>query len=265
MAQRRNRLHIALLVLACVLARPSTAAGQKQQPSSAQPLNASISDFGTSFTFSPPICAGSFEAELGYLSLQDGRYAPAVVTFAPSWLHGDASVLGNVLDSESPQSRRATHFGDRLDFAIREKVLDRQGLVLTLAPWGTAFLRGVQGGRAGAAAVPQFTSGRNQYIAEFSLTGAIGVSAGNPRTDYIEAFDYARALGDRGFSLFAGAQHEITAGQQTVGIEQGLVIPFRNGQTELDAAQLNLNTSPAAQFQARVIVNWSRVFARHRR
>lgn len=263
MALHRKHVHTALLVLAISFA--GLASAQKQQPASPQPLNAAVSDFGTSFTFSPPICSGCFEAELGFLSLQDGRYAPAVVTLAPSWLHGDASVLANVLDSEAPQSRRTTHFGNRLDFAIREKIVDHHGFVLTLAPWGTAFIRGIQGGRAGAVALPQFISGKNQFVAEFSLTGAVGVSAGNPRTDYVEAFDYARSIGERGFSIFAGAQHEITAGQQTAGIEQGLIIPFRNGQVELDTAQLDLNTSPAAQFQARVIVNWGRVLGRHRR
>jgi len=40
------------------------------------------------------------------------------------------------------------------------------------------------------------------------------------------------------------------------------VIPFRNGQVELESAQLALNTKPELQLQARVIVNWGQVFSR---
>jgi hypothetical protein len=237
-------------------------ATRSQQPSSPQALNASVSDFGTSFAFSPPICAGCVETEVGFLSLQDGRYAPAVLTLAPAWLHGDASVLSNVLDSEAPQGNRSIHFGNRLDFAIRARVLDHHGLVLTLAPWGTAFIRNIQGGRAGAVALPQFTFGQNQIITEFNLTGAVGVSAGNPRTDYTESFDYTRSIGARGYNVFGGLQHELTAGDQTIGIEEGMTIPFRNGQVELATEQLALNTDPAVQFQARVIVNWGKLLSR---
>jgi len=236
----------------------------QQQAASSQPLNASVSDFGVSFAFSPPICAGCVQTELGFQSLEDGRYAPAVVTIAPAWLHADASVLVNAADSEVFGTRRITHFGNRLDFALRGKVLDHDGLALTLAPWGTAFIRGVQGGRAGAALLPQYTRGNNQFVAQFLLTGAVGISAGNPRTDYIGAFDYTRAIGQRGYAFFAGLQHEITAGEQTVGIEQGMIVPFRDGQVELAAQQLTLNADPAMQFQARVIVNWGRVLARRR-
>ena len=250
------------LVFGTALHGPGAVA-QNQQASSPQPLNAAVSDFGVSFCFSPPICADCVETELGFESLQDGRYAPAVLTVAPRWLHGDASVLANVLDSEAPGSHRTTHFGNRLDFAVREKVLDRGGASLTLVPWGAAYIRGVQGGRAGGVALPQFTAGSNQFVAEFSLTGAVGVSAGNPRTDYLEAFDYTRAIGDRGYSVFSGFQHEILGGEHTIGIEQGMVIPFRNGQIELDAQGLSLNADPAFAFQARAIVNWGAMLGRH--
>jgi len=37
------------------------------------------------------------------------------------------------------------------------------------------------------------------------------------------------------------------------------VIPFPNGQVELETAQLDLNTGPEWQFQARVIVNWGKI------
>jgi hypothetical protein len=173
-------------------------------------------------------------------------------------------VLVNAVDSEAPGTRRITHFGNRLDFALRSKVLDHNGLVLTLAPWGTAFIRGIQGGRAGAVLLPQYTRGNDQFIAQFFLTGAVGVSSGNPRVDYIGAFDYTRAVGQRGYAFFAGFQHEITAGEQTLGIEQGIIVPFRNGQVELAAQQLTLNTDPAMQYQARVIVNWGHLLARRR-
>jgi hypothetical protein len=41
-----------------------------------------------------------------------------------------------------------------------------------------------------------------------------------------------------------------------------VAIPFRNGQVELSTQQLDLNTKPEWQFQARVIVNWGKVLAR---
>jgi hypothetical protein len=255
------RLYLLLLAAAALV---QGGVAQKQPASSSPPLNAAVSDFGVSFCFSPPICADCVETELGFESLQDGRYAPAVLTVAPKWLHGDASVLANALDSEAPQSHRATHAGNRLDFAIRQKVLDHGGLSLTLVPWGAAYVRGIQGGRAGAVALPQFTSGSNQFVAEFSLTGAVGVSAGNPRTDYLEAFDYTRAIGERGYSIFSGLQHEILGGDHTVGIEQGMIIPFRNGQIELDLQGLSLNADPAIAFQARAIVNWGSLLGRRR-
>jgi hypothetical protein len=252
------------ILIVFILAHASAATAQQQPAAGSQPLNSSVSDFGTSFCFSPPICAGCVETELGFESLQDGRYAPAVVTVAPGWLRGDASVLVNALDSEALQMRRSTHFGNRLDFAIREKVLDHGGFSLTLVPWGAAYVRGIQGGRAGAAALPQFTLGSHQLVAEFSLTGAVGVSAGNPRTDYLQAFDYTRAIGRRGYSVFTGLQHEILGGDQTVGMEQGMVVPFRNGQIELDIQELTVNVDAEVAFQARAIVNWGKLLGRGR-
>jgi hypothetical protein len=41
-----------------------------------------------------------------------------------------------------------------------------------------------------------------------------------------------------------------------------LVIPFRNGQLEIETAQLDLNVKPEWQFQTRIIVNWGKVFPR---
>lgn len=252
-------LRISFLLLAGTVLQQSVTA---QQQTAAQPLNATVSDFGVSFAFSPPICSGCFETELGYLYLQDGHFAPAVVTVAPAWLHGDATVLANALDSQAPNGHRATHFGNRLDFALRWKLLDKSGFILTAAPWGTAFVRDIQGGRAGGVLLPQYTWGRNQIIAEFVLTGAVGVSAGNPRTDYQEAFDYTRTVGNRGYAVFIGMLHEVSGGDQSIGTEIGGTIPFRNGQIELATEQLTLNSDPAAQVQARVIVNWGKVLSR---
>jgi hypothetical protein len=78
----------------------------------------------------------------------------------------------------------------------------------------------------------------------------------------VGAFDYFRTLDKRGTAFFLGWQHAVTAGQQTAGTEDGLVIPFRNGQVVLESAQPDLNVSPEWQYQARVIVNWGDVFKR---
>ena len=47
--------------------------------------------------------------------------------------------------------------------------------------------------------------------------------------------------------------------------EEGLVLPFRNGQIEIETAQLNLNVKPEWQFQTRAIVNWCKIFLRSRK
>jgi hypothetical protein len=233
------------------------------QPSSSQPLNSSVSDYGTTFIFSPPpICPRCIETELGFQSLSDGRYVPAVVTVAPFDSKTDFSVLVNMLDSESPANDRVTHFGNRFDFVARQQVAAKGNFTLVLAPRGTVFVRGVDGGRAGATAAPQFSWGNNLAAANFTWTGAIGESEANPRSDYVGAFDYFRTLDKKGTALFLGFQHEVTAGQQTAGTEEGVILPFRNGQVELETAQLDLNVKPEWQFQARVIVNWGSVFSR---
>jgi hypothetical protein len=250
---------------AIVAVTPALSCGQAQPQATAspQPLNASVSDFGTTFIFSPPpICPRCLETELGFQSLGDGRYLPAVVTVAPFATKTDFSVLVNVMDSESPGSDRATHFGNRFDFVVRQQALAKGNFTLVLAPRGTIFVRGVDGGRAGATAAPQNSWGNNLAAANFTWTGGIGVSAGNPRSDYLGSFDYFRTLDKKGTALFLGFQHEVTAGQQTAGTEEGLIIPFRNGQVEFETAQLDLNVKPEWQFQARVIVNWGAVFSR---
>jgi hypothetical protein len=210
----------------------------------------------------PPICPKCLETEFGFQSLSDGRYLPAVVTVAPFKTPTDFSVLVNLMDAESPGSDRVTHFGNRFDFVVRQQVAAKGGFTLVMAPRGTVFTRGVDGGRAGGTAAPQYSWGRNVAAANFTWTGGIGASAANPRSDYVGAFDYFRTLNKRGTAFFLGWQHEVTAGQQTAGTEEGLVIPFRNGQVELESAQLDLNVSPEWQFQARVIMNWGAIFAR---
>jgi hypothetical protein len=236
---------------------------QPQQASSSQPLNASISDYGTTFIFGPPpICPKCLETELGFQSLSDGRSLPTVITVAPFKTQTDFSVLVNLVDSESPGSDRTTQFGNRFDFVARQQVLVKGGFTLVLAPRGAIFTRGVDGGRAGATAAPQYSWGNNLAAANFTWTGGIGVSAANPNSDYVGSFDYFRTLDKRGTAFFLGFQHEASAGQQTAGTEEGLVIPFRNGQVELETAQLDLNVKPAWQFEARVIVNWGKILAR---
>jgi hypothetical protein len=125
-------------------------------------------------------------------------------------------------------------------------------------------VRDIQGGRAGAVLLPQYTWGKNQIVAEFVLTGAVGVSAENPRTDYQEAVNYTRSIGNRGYAVFVGMLHEVSGSDHSIGSEIGGVIPFRNGQIELATEQLTLNSEPATQIQAFVIVNWGKVFGRRR-
>jgi hypothetical protein len=263
-AFRLNRYLVSLpwIVIGFAVLLRGLSLAQAQQAQN-QPLNASVSDFGTTFVFSPPpVCAGCVETETGFLWLDDGAYLPAVVTVALPRGTTDISVLANLLDSESANNNRVTHFGNRLDFVVRQKVFEKGGFEFILAPRGTAFIRGTDGGRAGATAAPQYGWGKNLAIANFTWTAAVGVSAANPRSDYVGTFDYFRTLNGRGMAFFLGVQHELAAGQQTAGIEEGLILPFRNGQVELATQQLDLNTSAEAQFQARVIVNWGKLFAR---
>jgi len=259
----RRLISVFASLLCFAIFGPARLSAQSQNAATSQPLNSSVADFGTSFTFSPPVaCPGCIETELGFLSLQDGRYIPLVVTAALPGGRTDLSVFVNLLDSQIAQSRRAAHFGNRFDFVLRQKVLEKRGFELTLAPRGSAYVRGVDGCRVGAVAGPQYTWGKNLAVADFSWTAGVGVSAANPRSDYLTSFDYNRTLDQRGSGFFWGAQQELSAGHQTVGIEQGVVIPFRNGQVELAMEQLDLNTNPAWQFQALWIVNWGKVLGR---
>jgi hypothetical protein len=248
-----------LLVLACAASSQTP-----PPPSTPQPLNASVSDYGTTFIFSPPpICSKCVETELGFESINtSSQYIPTVISVAPFNSNTDFSVLVNLLDSEYAGSKRTTQFGNRFDFVLRQQVFQKGGFLLTLAPRGAIFTRGSGGGRAGATAAPQYSNGKNLIAANFTWTGAIGTSAANPKSDYQGFADYFRTLDEKGTTFFLGFAHEITAGQQTAGTEEGLVIPFRNGQVELETAQLDLNVKPEWQFQARVIVNWGKVLSR---
>jgi hypothetical protein len=255
------QVHIAFasLMIACT----GLSWGQAQAGPAAQPINAPISDYGTTFIFSPPpICSKCVETELGFQSVNPSRYIPAVLTVAPFKSVTDLSVLVNLLDSESVGNDRTIQFGNRFDFVLRQQVAAKGGFTLILAPRGTVFTRGVDGGRAGGTFAPQYSNGKNLIAANITWTAGIGTSAANPRSDYQGYADYFRALDSKGTTLFFGFAHELTAGVQTAGIEEGLVIPFRNGQVELESAQLDLNASPEYQFQSRVIVNWGKVLGK---
>jgi hypothetical protein len=233
-----------------------------QQPQQAQPLNANVSDFGTSFIFSPPpICSGCMETEFGFTALNDGRVLSSVITIAPFKSKTDFSVLANVFDSEAPSDHRVAHFGDRLDFVIRQQVFTKEGFVLTIAPRGTVFLRDTNGGRIGGTVAAQYGKGNNLVIANFTLTKALSNPSDACRNDYQGSFDYYRSLDQKGAAFFVGVQHEYaTRLSHAVGTEQGFLVPFRNGQVEFAIEELALNGKPVIQLQARVIANWGRIF-----
>ncbi len=218
-----------------------------------------MSNFGTTFVFStPPVCAGCVQSELGYVSILDGgRYLPVTMTVAPFSIPTDFSVLVNALAAEMVDGKRTTHFGNRFDFVIRQQLLRRGGFVLTFAPRGAVLTRDLEGGRAGATVAAQYGKGNNLGVINLTITGAVGCTPSNPKSDYQGSFDYYRTLGWKGYAFFVGLQHTgATGNPQALNTEGGVVIPFRNGQVELAAQQLGLNTDPAWQVQARVIVNW---------
>ncbi|MGA2538182.1 MAG: hypothetical protein ABSF53_19390, partial [Terracidiphilus sp.] len=193
---------------------PEVRAQQASGPQPSQPLNGSVSDYGTTFIFSPPpICPGCVETELGFESVSGGsRLMPTVVSIAPFKTNTDVSVLVNLLDSESTAGDRTTQFGNRFDLVVRQQVFAKGSFLLSVAPRGTIFTRGPNGGRAGGTVAPQFSQGRNLFAANFTWTGAIGASSANPRSDYQGFADYFRTLDDRGTGLFLGFAHEVMAG-----------------------------------------------------
>lgn len=261
------RLAGVLLVLVPLLALILGQTGFAQtstQGSQSQPLNSSVSNFGTTFVFSPqPVCRGCVETELGFVSLDEARFLPVALSVSPLSPSTDFSVLVNVMDSQIADGKRTTHFGNRFDFVLRQRVLQRGGVVVTIAPRGVVFTRDLEGGRVGATVAAQYGRGRNLGVVNLTYTGAIGGGAANPASNYQGSFDYYRTLSEKGVALFAGFLHEYSTGNsQTVGTEAGLVLPFRNGQVELASQQLGLNTDPAWQFQARVTVNWGKLLGR---
>jgi len=139
---------------------------QSQTSSAPQPLNGSVSDYGTTFIFSPPpVCSKCVETELGFQSVNDGRFIPTVISIAPFKTQTDVSVLVNLLDSELRDNDRSTQFGNRFDFVMRQQVYGKGGFLLAVAPRGAVLTRGVDGGRAGATAAPQFSTGNNLIAA----------------------------------------------------------------------------------------------------
>jgi hypothetical protein len=242
---------------------------QDQSANSApQPLNSSVSDFGTTFIYSPPpICPKCIETELGFQSISDSRYIPSVTTIAPFNTKTDFSILVNLLDSESNANDRTTQFGNRFDFVMRQDMYEKGGFLFSAGPRGAVFTRGITGsssaGRFGATLAAQYSKGNNLIAFNFTWTGGINDSSANPNSDYVGAFDYFRTLSKRGEAFFLGFQHELEASQQIANTEQGFILPFRNGQVEFETAQLNLNIKPEWQFQTRVIVNWGKVLPRN--
>ncbi len=239
-------------------------AQQSPQGSQPQPLNASISNFGTSFVLSPqPVCPGCVETELGLLLLDSGRFLPAAFSVAPFSTNTDFSVLVNLLDSQIENGERTAHFGNRFDIVVRQRLLQRSGVIVTIAPRGVVFTRDLEGGRIGGSLAAQYGNGNNLGVINLTYTGAIGSSPTNPKNNYQGSFDYYRTLSEKGVAVFAGFQHDCSTGNPyAIGTEAGFVLPFRDGQVELASQQLSLNTHPAWQFQARVTVNWGNLLGK---
>jgi hypothetical protein len=256
--------------LACLCLLQVLASGEllfAQHPSGGnlpQALNATVSNFGTTFVFSPPpICAGCVETELGVLAVDSGQFLPTVLSIAPFPTRTDFSVLVNLLDSENTNGRRTTHFGNRFDVVVRQQLLQSGGFVLTLAPRGTILTRDLEGGRAGATVGVAWGKGKNLGVLNLTDTAAVNSSPTNPKNDYQGAFDYYRTVNPKGFAAFVGVLHEATtANPQTLSTEEGLVLPFHNGQVELATQQLSINLTTTWQFQARMTVNWGRLLRR---
>lgn len=239
-------------------------AQQSSQGSQAQPLNSSVSNFGTTFVFSPqPICSRCVETELGLFVLDGGRFLPVAFSLTPFSSKTDFSVLVNLLDSQIVNGERTRHFGNRFDFVVRHRLLQREGLVVTVAPRGAVLIRDQEGGRLGVTLAAQYGWGKNLGVVNLTYTGAVDSSPTNPTNHYQASFDYYRTLSEKGLAVFAGFQHEFSTGNpQAIGTEGGLVLPFRNGQVELASQQLTLNTDLTWQFQARVTVNWGKLLGR---
>jgi len=195
--------------------------------------------------------------------LDGGRFLPAALSVAPFSTSTDFSVLVNILDSQLENGERTAHFGNRFDFVVRQRLLQRGGVILTIAPRGVVFTRDLEGGRIGGSVAAQYGNGKNLGVINLTYTGAIGGSPTNPKNYYQGSFDYYRTLSEKGVAVFAGFQHECSTGNpHAIGTEAGFVLPFRNGQVELASQQLSLNTHPAWQFQARVSVNWGKLLRR---
>lgn len=224
------------------------------------PINSSVSNFGTSFVFGPtPIGKNHIEGELGCTSLDDQRLLSSAITLAPFSTRTDITVLTNLLESEMPVGRRTTHSGSRVDIVMRNLILEQNGFALGVAPRASFLIRNESGGRVGATIAGQYNTGNNLYVANLTATAGVKNSASNPSRDYIGAFDYYRTISTAGAAFFVGCQYEKpTNALRTISIEQGLVIPLRDGQVEFAIEELNINLRTVLQFQVRVTLNFGK-------
>ena len=252
-----------LLSVITALCMVQTAATRSQQPSSPQPLNATVSDFGTSFAFSPPICAGCVR-DRARVPLPPGR------PLCPGGAHRGSRLAAR----RCKRARQCARFRGpaRTPFhPLRQPpgLRHSRKSAWTAMAWCSRLRRGAQPSSAASRAdAPGLSLSRSSPSARTRSSASLASrerSASRPETRAPitwKSFDYTRSIGERGYNIFAGLQHELTAGEQTIGIEEGMTIPFRNGQVELATEQLTLNTDPAVQFQARVIVNWGKLLSR---
>jgi|SRR5579872_1321721 len=243
----------------------STGLAQQTSPNpqtSASPNNL-VSDFGTSFTFSvPPVCPGCVEVETGIARTSELFSVPAVLTIAPLNSHTDFTVLFNSFQNSSVSGRRVNQTGSELDLVIRQQVFASEHLTVAIAPRAAIFTRGGLSPRFGAALGVQYGRGPNTLVVNSTLTGTASPVIGNPSLDYLTSGDYYRALGSKGYSIFAGLQHEIFSQTQIASFEQGLVVPVKHGQIEFNLQELGINGRTVLQQQVKLILNTGKIIGK---
>jgi len=115
-------------------------AGTSADPS--LPLNASVSNFGTSFVFGPqPVCRGCVETELGFASLEEGRFLPRL-SACPAF--EQYRLLGAGERSGQPGIGRQQNDPLRQSVRLRgppEGASARRAGSLSIAPRGVVFTR----------------------------------------------------------------------------------------------------------------------------
>ncbi len=221
------------------------------------PLNASVSNFGTSFTFGPStICKGCVQTELGTLSIERSHTISSMITVAP-FTRTDVSISSNLLESTSSNGKRQSALGKRVDVIIRQSVPAGKSIAFTIAP-RFASADGASG--IGGSLVAQYV--KNQIVTVFNATAiqSPSESAYIPRLDEQLALNVSRMLGSRGASVFTGAYARNADDSETVGLEGGFVYPFRNGQLEFATEYLNTAGVTSWQYQMRVTKNWGKWF-----